>query len=60
MTSVRRRQRSQSLSDDFEEANGINTDPVPEPEDLDWDGYSSTLEHRLAAVGNRINIQPDL
>lgn len=60
MTSVRRRQRSHSLSDDFEEANGTNTDPLPEPEELDWDGYSSTLEHRLAAVGNKFYKWPDL
>ena len=48
------RQRRHSLSDDFEEANGNQADPGPEPEheELDWDSYSTTLEHRLAAVGN--------
>lgn len=53
MMSVRRHQRCHSLSDDSEEANGIHADPGPEPEpdELDWDSYSTTLEHRLAAVG---------
>lgn len=52
--SSRRRRRCHSLSDDSEEANGNNADagPEPEPEELDWDSYSTTLEHRLAAVGN--------
>jgi len=42
-------QRCHSLS---EEANGNHADPGPEPEELDWDSYSTTLEHRLSAVGN--------
>lgn len=52
--SSRRRRRCHSLSDDSEEANGNHADagPEPEPEELDWDSYSTTLEHRLAAVGN--------
>lgn len=51
--SSRRRRRCHSLSDDSEEANGNHADagPEPEPEELDWDSYSTTLEHRLAAVG---------
>ena len=55
MMSVRQqRQRRHSLSDDSGETNGNHADPgpEPEPEELDWDGYSTTLEHRLAAVGN--------
>ncbi len=54
MMSARRRLRCHSLSDDSEETNGNHADPgpEPEPEELDWDSYSTTLEHRLAAVGN--------
>lgn len=54
MMSARRRQRCHSLSDDSEEAHGNHTNPgpEPEPEELAWDSYSTTLEHRLAAVGN--------
>lgn len=54
MMSTRRRWPCHSLSDDSEEANGNHADagPEPEPEELDWDSYSTTLEHRLAAVGN--------
>lgn len=54
MMSARHRRRCHSLSD--EEANGNHADPgpEPEPEELDWDSYSTTLEHRLAAVGNSI------
>lgn len=54
--SVRQRQRCHSLSNGSEEANGNEADtgpgPEAEPEELDWDSYSTTLEHRLAAVGN--------
>lgn len=56
MMSVRHRQRCHSLSDGSEEANGNDADTGPEPEgepeELVWDSYSTTLEHRLAAVGN--------
>lgn len=54
MMSSRRHRRRHSLSDDSKEANGNHADPgtEPEPEELDWDSYSTTLEHRLAAVGN--------
>lgn len=56
MMSVRPRQRCHSLSDDSEEASGNNAhtgpEPEAEPEELDWDSYSTALEHRLAAVGN--------
>lgn len=41
-----------SLSDDTEESNRILSGPEPEAEDLDWDGYSASLEHRAAAVGD--------
>ncbi|MEQ2240047.1 hypothetical protein ILYODFUR_010855 [Ilyodon furcidens] len=49
MTSIGKSQKRHS--EDFEEARGTKVDPGPEPEseDLDWDGYSTTLEHRLAA-----------
>lgn len=52
--SSRRRRRCHSLSGDSEEASGNHADPgpEPEPEELDWDNYSTTLDHRLAAVGN--------
>lgn len=52
--SLRCHQRCHSLSDGCKEANGNHADPgpEPEPEELDWDSYSTTLEHRLAAVGN--------
>lgn len=51
--SVRRIQHCHSLSVDSEEANGnhVEPGPEPEPEELDWDSFSTTLEHRLAAVG---------
>lgn len=54
MMAVRHRQHCHSLSDDSEEASGYYADPEPEPEpeELDWDSYSTTLEHKLAAVGN--------
>jgi len=62
MMSVRRCQHCHSLSDDSEEANGnqANLGPQPEPEELDWDGYSTTLEQRLAAVGNTDNTNDEL
>lgn len=52
--SLRDRWKCHSLSDDSEEASGNHADPgpEPEPEELDWDSYSTTMEHRLAAVGN--------
>lgn len=58
MTSGWGRRRSNSLSGDFEETNGTKADSgaEPETEELDWDGYSSTLEHRLAGVGNKCYI----
>ena len=51
--SVRRIQHCHSLSVDSEEANGnhVEPGPEPEPEELDWDSFSTMLEHRLAAVG---------
>lgn len=49
--SLRDRWQCHSLSDDSEEANG-NHGPEPEPEELDWDSYGTTMEHKLAAVGN--------
>lgn len=41
-------------SDDCKEVAGNLADPGPELEceELDWDSYSTTLENRLAAVGN--------
>lgn len=53
MTSMEKSKKCHSLLNDFEEANRTKVDPgtEPESEDLDWDGYSTTLEHRLAAVG---------
>lgn len=53
MTSVGRRWSPHSLSGDFEETNGADPGAEPETEELDWDGYSSTLEHKLVAVGNK-------
>lgn len=52
--SLRDRWQCHSFSVDSEEANGNHADPgpEPEPEELDWDSYSTTMEHRLAAVGN--------
>lgn len=51
--SIRHHRRCNSFSDDSEEACRTQTDPGPEaePEELDWDGYSTTLEHKLASVG---------
>ena len=53
--SLRLRARHHSLSDDSEEANGNQLEPEATAEtelgDLDWDSFSTALEHRLAAVG---------
>ncbi|XP_015246852.1 PREDICTED: myosin-6-like [Cyprinodon variegatus] len=51
MTSRGKSRKYHSLHDDFEDANGtkVESGPEPESEDLDWDCYSTTLEHRLAA-----------
>lgn len=53
MMSGRRNPCRHPIFDDSEEANGNRADnePEPEPEELDWDSYSTTLEHRIAAVG---------
>lgn len=57
MMSGRRNQCRHPIFDDSEEANGNHADngPEPEPEELDWDSYSTTLEHRIAAVGKAYN-----
>ncbi len=62
MMSARHRRHRHSLSDDSEEANGNHEDPGPEPEpdELDWDSYSTTLEHRLATVGNSCWLVKDI
>lgn len=58
MTSTGKSKKCHSLLNDSEEANGTKVDlgAEPEPDDLDWDSYSTTLEHRLAAVGITHNI----
>lgn len=57
--SVGHQRQCNSFSEDSEEACRNHTDPgaEAEPEELDWDGYSTTLEHKLAAVG-KPGLQP--
>lgn len=53
MSTRHQRRRCNSFSEDPEEPCRNHTDPGPEPEseELAWDSYSTTLEHKLAAVG---------
>lgn len=48
MSRIPRLQRSWSLSDESEAADGAELEP--EPEDLDWDNYSVTLEEKINVV----------
>lgn len=52
MMSACRHQHLHSLSDEETNGNHIDPGPEPEPEELDWDGFSTTLEHKEAEVGN--------